>query len=653
MDTLPFRQVHLDFHTSGLIDGIGTGFDKEEFQKALTAGCIDSITVFSKCHHGYSYHPSQVNEMHPHLKFDLLAAQLEACREIGVRAPVYISAGYDEKDALQHPEWLLKFNPDMHHDFLFHPGWHFMCLGGGYLDKLIAEIEEVMERYDPVEIFLDICDVRPCYCNHCIQTMQKRGLDPFNYDDVLKMAEITYANYAKRVEEAIHKHNPNTHIFHNAGNIPMGRRDLAGYDSHLELESLPTGGWGYDHFPMSAAYCRNLGKEYLGMTGKFHGAWGEFGGFKHPNALIYETSLSLAMGAKCSIGDQLHPTAKINEATYRLIGQAYKLVKEKEPWCRDVKAIADIGVLSASSENNHTHNDSDVGANRILLEGKYLYDFIDADSDFSQYKLIILPDQIPARPELTGKLKDYLQNGGKILASGSSCMAEKGRFLDDTSVRDLGNSQYQPTYFRPSGETGFVNGISEYVMYSENRCFQADSSFQTVGYAVEPYFNRKPLRFCSHQHTPDAPGRERPGAVVSENIGYIGWNVFAEYAQVGSLHLKELVTLMVEKLLGSEKTLRITGLPDRGVATLLEQTGKNRMLLHCLYAHTTVRGKNTEIIEDCVPLHNIAAKLQLDRSPVSVQLVPQNQAIDYTYKSNELVFTIPTVNIHQMVEIKF
>ena len=100
MSDFRLRQIHLDFHTSPAIDGIGEKFDKKEWQEALKLGHVDSITVFSKCHHGYSYHPSKVNETHPGLKFDLLGAQLEACREIGVRAPVYISAGLDEKDAV-------------------------------------------------------------------------------------------------------------------------------------------------------------------------------------------------------------------------------------------------------------------------------------------------------------------------------------------------------------------------------------------------------------------------------------------------------------------------------------------------------------------------------------------------------------------------
>ena len=103
---------------------------------------------------------------------------------------------------------------------------------------------------------------------------------------------------------------------------------------------------------MSAAYCRTLGMEFLGMTGKFHTTWGEFGGFKHPNALRYEAALSIAEGAKCSIGDQLHPTGEMNMSTYNLIGKAYAEVEAKEPYVRGAEHIADIAILSAEAFSN-------------------------------------------------------------------------------------------------------------------------------------------------------------------------------------------------------------------------------------------------------------------------------------------------------------
>ena len=98
-----FRQIHLDFHTSEHIDEIGADFSREQFADALKNGRVDSITVFSKCHHGWSYHPTEVGQVHPHLSFDLLGKQIAAAHEIGVKTPVYLSAGFDELSARKQP----------------------------------------------------------------------------------------------------------------------------------------------------------------------------------------------------------------------------------------------------------------------------------------------------------------------------------------------------------------------------------------------------------------------------------------------------------------------------------------------------------------------------------------------------------------------
>ena len=60
MTGLPSRQVHLDFHTSEHIPGVGAKFDAANFQAALKLGRLNSITVTAKCHHGWSYYPTGV-----------------------------------------------------------------------------------------------------------------------------------------------------------------------------------------------------------------------------------------------------------------------------------------------------------------------------------------------------------------------------------------------------------------------------------------------------------------------------------------------------------------------------------------------------------------------------------------------------------------
>src|SRR5690349_16280602 len=76
---LPFRHIHLDFHTSPAVTGVGAEFKAAEFATVLKDAAVNSITVFAKCHHGMSYYPTKVGVRHPNLKIDLLGEIIEAC----------------------------------------------------------------------------------------------------------------------------------------------------------------------------------------------------------------------------------------------------------------------------------------------------------------------------------------------------------------------------------------------------------------------------------------------------------------------------------------------------------------------------------------------------------------------------------------------
>ncbi|HBQ64939.1 MAG TPA: beta-galactosidase, partial [Clostridiales bacterium] len=102
------RQIHLDFHTSEHIPGVGSRFSRENFQKALKLGHVNSITIFAKCHHSWCYYPSEAGRVHPSLEFDLTGAMMDAAHEIGVRAPVYITVAWSSNDAEEHPEWIMR-----------------------------------------------------------------------------------------------------------------------------------------------------------------------------------------------------------------------------------------------------------------------------------------------------------------------------------------------------------------------------------------------------------------------------------------------------------------------------------------------------------------------------------------------------------------
>ena len=646
-----YRQVHLDFHTSEHIEEIGKDFSKQNFQEMIKKGHVNSITVFAKCHHGMSYHPTKVGCMHPHLDFDLLGAQIEAAHEIGVKTPVYLSAGIDAYMVKSHPDWL-RFdyvNGQIKPPDFAHPGFHqTFCFNTPYLDYLLEQIREVVENYDADGIFLDIVGVRPCCCQSCLRDIYAAGDDPSDAYAVTRQAEKVYANYTRRVRDCIDSVKPGLPVFHNSGHITRGRRDLARMNSHLELESLPTGGWGYDHFPLSAAYAQTLGMDYLGMTGKFHGAWGEFGGYKHKNALRYEVALSAAFGAKCSIGDQLHPRGKMDNATYTLIGAAYSELEEKEPWLQDAANIADIALLSI--QNKVWHDASDSGVSRILLEGGYLFQVIDSEADFGGYKVIIIPDDIPVDCQLYNKLKAFVDGGGKILASGTSCLdSDKKNFVFDLGAKYVGQNAYNPDYLRPCFEIEDME-CADYVMYSKGFAIETDG--EVLALRVDPYFNRSIFKYCSHRHTPGNVSATSPGITRGKDGIYISWRIFDDYATSGMIILKRVVCHVLDLLLGDRKSATAS-LPAQGVFTLTEQKQQNRLMAHLLYASPVKRGNGVEVIEDIIPIHNTELKVNVGKRKISrVYLAPQRVDLDFSVANGILTATVPQFECHQMVVIE-
>lgn len=671
MHRLRYRQVHLDFHTSPDILGIGKKFNRKQWQDALQRGHVASITCFAVCHHGWNYNDTVVGRRHPHLSFDLLRAQFDASKEIDVNVPIYITAGLSDRVAAEHPEWR-PICPDGsigHTSSPLQAGFRRLCFNSPYTDYLCRLISEVACQFPGCDgIFLDIISQPHCCCGYCLRSMDGAGLDPESETDRDEMSRRSLERYYALTTAAARCNNPEMPVFHNSGHLTRGDRGILKYFSHLELESLPTGGWGYDHFPVSAKYCMNLDLDFMGMTGKFHTTWGEFGGYKHPNALRYECSAMLAYGAKCSVGDQLHPSGEMDTSTYDLIGTAYAEVEQKEPWCMGASSVADIGLLSsdAMSREHKRENEADDGAARVLLEGQFLFDVIDAGMPFDDYAMLILPDDVRVHGQAVEKLQSFLAGGGKLLLTGTSGMHPgEDRFAFDIGADCEGGSSFQPDFVLPVGELAPDFLRHPLVMYlpSQRIKVRPSEGSRSLGEVFDPYFNRGFRHYFSHQHAP--PRLEPSGydcGVVTGNIMYLAHPVFSQYRATGAVAHKEYVRKAIDLFLGDDRTLT-TNLPSTARVTLMYQAAENRHVLHLLYANTVNRGgsmhhgggnisiptKSVEVIEDLVPLHGTEVTLRLPRSVKRVTLEPEGRECSFSGKAGEVSVEIDRFQCHQMV----
>jgi hypothetical protein len=653
MRPLRFRQIHLDFHTSEKIPGVGSEFNAEEFVETLRRARVNAINLFSRCHHGMIYHDTRFPSRHPYLTCNLLAEQIQACHKHDIRCPIYITVGWDEYSARLHPEWIevdaegrrVGAGP-------LQPGWKNLCFASPYLDYVVEQTEEVLDMFgDEVDgIWFDIIFQNGVHGRWCMEEYAKLGWDPADPKAQDAMRERVVNRCKERLFSAVRAKNRDCLVFFNAGHISPSIRPTLHTYTHLDLESLPTGGWGYAHFPITMRYARGLGLGCVGMTGKFAKTWGHFNSYKPQAALEYECFQMLALGARCGVGDQLPPAGKLDAATYDLIGAVYAQVEQKEPWCEDAEAITEIAVFNveATGRAEGRIDPASLGAYRMLLEGRHQFDFVDGENDWSGYRVVLLPDKVLLDEALAQKTEDYLAGGGALLLSHESGLMPdmSGFALAGMPAVYRDRLPYHPDFLKPLGSLADGLPDTQFVMYERGLKVEPVGGAETLAEIWEPFFNRAWDHFCSHFHTPIKGKGPDPGALQKGRILYFPHPVFATYGRHGMLFCRQLVLNALRRLLPDP--LVQTDAPTTLHVTWNRQPSRNRSVAHLLHYIPEKRTLAEDSIEDVIPLHDITVRFRT-LSPRRVYLAPKGAELPYTTDGAYIAVRVPVVRGHAMV----
>ncbi|MBN1579170.1 MAG: beta-galactosidase, partial [Anaerolineae bacterium] len=252
-DELWFRQIHLDFHTSKSIENIGGEFDPDVFAETLKQAHVNSINIFARGHHGWIYYdsPRFPERRHPHLARNLLKEQIEACHARDIKTPLYVTIQWDHYTSSRHPEWCV-IGPDgrLTGTPPYEAGFYRqLCLNTPYVDWLKEFVQDVFDNLPVDGFWFDIVDARDCSCWYCKSGMLEQGLEPADPRQRMHYAEQVLSRFQQEMSAFVRERNPDALIFYNAGHVGPRHRAILDNFTHLELESLPSGGWGYLHFP--------------------------------------------------------------------------------------------------------------------------------------------------------------------------------------------------------------------------------------------------------------------------------------------------------------------------------------------------------------------------------------------------------------------
>ena len=143
-----------------------------------------------------------------------------------------------------------------------------MCFGGPWADRLTAMIDEVVRGYEVDGVFLD-CFVwgAGCYGDECLSALREQGLDVHDHEAVVAYQNGRKLDFAQRVRRLLDQHRPEAAYYLNGVPFEL-QREMA---SHLDIESLPAGGWGYMDFPWKVRHQRKHGVHLVRQTGRADG----------------------------------------------------------------------------------------------------------------------------------------------------------------------------------------------------------------------------------------------------------------------------------------------------------------------------------------------------------------------------------------------
>ncbi len=671
-DFLRYRQIHLDFHTSEQITNIGGEFDGEAWAQQLTEAHVDSITCFARGHHGMIFYETQAHpeRRHPHLQCNLLKEQIEAAHAREIRVPIYTTIQWDYYTTQKQPQWLqVAADGSIQGQKPYEAGFYAkLCLNTPYVDLLKAHVDDMFACLPAVDgLFFDIVQDQDCSCPACRQEMLARGIDPASGAERQAFGQEVTDRFKRTMSAHVRNHSQDCTIFYNSGHVGPRQRAAGETYSHWELESLPSGGWGYMHFPLSQRYARTTGHDSLGMTGKFHTSWGDFQSYKNEAALHYECFQMLALNAKCSIGDQLHPTGRLDRATYDLVRPVYREVARKEPWCRGARPMTDIGVFTLEEFTGERLTEETVGAVRLLQEGGHQFDVVDSETGWDSYRVLILPDAVTLDQKLAGKVEDYLAGGGRLIASFESGLTPDlvDFALPDWGVRKVGEGPVDASgetvrgrhfhsgdyvdYLRAGGQLAGGLRQTEYVMYMRGLEISDEEDAEVLARIVPAYFDRTWQHFCSHRQTPSSGELGAPAALRRGAVIYFAHPIFRQYHRNAPRWCKQLLLNALDMLL-PDPLLRHGG-PTGMLTALNEQSDQRRLVLHLLHYVPERRGQDFDVIEDVLPLYDVDVSLKLPGQVAGVRCVPDGVTLPFDEAKGRLNFTVPKVEGHQIVEI--
>ncbi|OFX33277.1 MAG: hypothetical protein A2W90_03710 [Bacteroidetes bacterium GWF2_42_66] len=646
----PRYGLFYDNHTMPAVPDVGENFDIEAFTDRIKGCGVDLLTFHARCNLGNAYYDTKIGTKHPSLKYDLFGKLAESCQRKDIALVAYFNGGISSSEGLLHRDWTtLYFDGREYREPRFTPFVRTMCYNSPYRDHLIAMINEVATNYPVSGFFIDCMGAFPCVCPICVKAMKEQGIDWNNKDEVIRFSDSSALRLAQDISRSVKAINPNFLLYFNG----IGFEQQLDMCTHLECECLPNGFWGYEYLPVLSHYMRTLGdKPVLNMTARFYD-WGDFGSLRPEAAIKFDLLYGLANGMRPNVGGHFHPRGDLETAVLDRLEKIYKELQTMEPWFDQAKNITEIAIVYPKP-NSNLRNQARTGqltaAERMLSELKQQFDIVTDFSDWSKYKVLVIPDDITFTEEITRRVRVHIAAGKAVISSGKSGLnPEKTQFAleKEWGVKYIGNNDFDPAYYTVGKNFNRDMPDMPLSLYSKGIEMEALPGTSVEAYLVKPYFNQGWDGEYAFYYTPPDKVTDQPALTICNKVAHFSHNIFSGYNLQAPVELRRLFGNVLEKFL-PEPVFKTENLPSYSRAFVTEQPG--RRMVHILSYVPELRGGKTQMIEEPIELHDVKIALRVDgKAPKKVYMAPDKKALPFKLSDGYIQVTIPIIKGYSMI----
>lgn len=649
-----YRLLHLDAHFGGFKE-IYRDFDAEAAARIIDEACFQMVSFMAQ--DGPSYYPTKIGRMHPGLDRDFVGEFTRALQKRGILAIVYFGLGQG-------------------------------CYNSPHVDEVvIPQYKEILEMYD-VDGFFPDGVLQPhlmqtCRCKYCRELFARDvgGEIPKDDSDPMAFAYRKWSNrrmeaFMEKVYHALSAIKPEIAILNNHLWVTRYPVTPPPYVKHICWDTpVPDQGLYSWNFSFEARYLSTLQDVLPNITWSCMNTrghnWMEYS-LREPEAFFSECAILLAAGGRTYLSDIPYPHGNPDPAVMEIFSAVNKRTIELEPFLKGCKPVKDVAVLHAEDSvwsktpmiPHATWTPSKAyhsvcGTHKALIEGHVQMSIFNNrifQETLNEYRALILPDQCILSESECDEIRNFVRNGGALIATGETATRDtENNLLKNFPIADvlgvdyLGSSDTANSYLRVNSKNTQYGIPAMDVQVMGKYVRIKTTTAQVLLELVPPYEGIKTGT------PPPALTSEGPGLTINSygkgKVVYCASPLFTAYYTKNTPVLRKLALWMLDQIYPNESRPIILENTPINVEIFYNRRNNERFI-HLVNYSGDKREVGTSQVQDFTTVHGIRIRVKLSVKPKRVTAVPGGDTIPFTYRSGWASFDAKPLNIHAVYRIE-